>query len=1204
MMRKIYILTVVLIFIGINAQLEPQGVKSPNADSFQRYGSYNVSLSNGTVDVKIPLHEMPLQSSVLSLDLGYDTSGLKISQPSGSTGINWSINLPGIISRQVNGSIDELNPLSAPFAGGHFYEFNALDIPNIETQSGLRAFSDSVFPVYGSTPVSQDLQPDVFTFKVLGKAGKFFLGQDGVWKVQSEHNFKVIINESDFILPFNIQAPLVGNSQVTGDVIGKITLIDDNGTNYIFGSQQNSVEFTVSGFYSQKYQQIISTAWYLDSVIDRLGKSLFTCSYERGKPIARFFNNVQDQNFLYRLLSGSLISPVYLSSINTSDEKAIFHYSDRNDLTFGTEENLEYKFQLLKTNNGATPDIDPSWVSSLYHLYTNFGKNSLAQLTQQNPFVLSNWHETSKLLVWNKLDKIEIVTNNILKKEIDFEYVNKPNERLFLTRVNFKNTTNGQTAKFDYKLKYNYGNGVEYNFDGSIPKYLFLGVNHYDSYCRTNLTNQVSWIDCGETNNDHLVKKGSLLKIEYPTGGFTYFDFEQNDFSSFISRAHDSFVLETSNIRKTGGLRIKKIVNFFNLNSPDRETISYQYNINDYEGNTGGILSLDANMYPQSALPILEWYESYLLPLGNAPKLSYYGPPIIYSRVIEERENSNGKQKTVFYFSNHDTASYYMDKPFIVTAHPLDNLLYYSSFLNYIDKSFLREKLLEKKVYDVDNKLLVHNSYEYNLNDLENRYVRSFSYGTFPGILYKIYYGDAPLKKEVRREYFNNKELKTDVTYNRSDYPYRISGAPIYNGSNRLDYTLTSTPDGNTLKTEIEYQFNCIPGGSCNEDAFGLPKKVQNFKNQVLLTKDEITYKPLNSNSLSLVVDEVKKTFSNNNTPDNILKYTRYDPLGNVIEYKKENGIVVSIIMDNKRTKPLAKIEGIGYDELANYLPNIQKPYISNSSDALLNISDPNAYANLKDIELRGYVSNMRKDLTNAFVSSYTYDSFNRLKTMTTPNGFVEFYEYDSLGRLSAVRDVDGNLLKEISINYTNNSSNYPFLLEPAYNDVFSQGFIKQNCVSPLKGNIYTYTVPAKKYSSLIPGTANNLAYNDLLTNGPIQTNLYGTCITPNNYGLTGLSTIELQSSSLYLNGITVSGYFAFKPLPTFDPQNGSYIGIVPDNMIPSTERIVPFHEIGNGVERFWTFTIQTDGYVTAVFSGTALSSSSGININSFQYQK
>lgn len=1202
-MRKIFLLITISFFNCLFGQLEPKSIKSPDVSAIEKYGKYGVSLSTGTVNVNIPLYQTNIKDSQLDLNLNYDTSGLKISEPAGITGMNWTLQQPGVISRNIKGIKDEFKSTTVN-GRGHFYEYTALDIPNIETQTVYDSFESAFYP--GD---SQDLEPDIFSFTVMGKSGKFFLGQDGVWKVQSDHNFNVIINESDFVRPFNYYPavktvnydyngnPMEADVSSDGLVIGKITMIDDLGTQYIFGSSTNSIEYTANNFfYQKKGSEINSTAWYLDEVKDRTGETLFLFSYERDKPIARFYNNVDHPNkdYLYKLLSGSIISPIYLSAINTKNENVIFEYSDRNDLSFANEANIEYKFQKIKTDNGT--QVDPNWPDKLFFLYTNFNQNSAAQL---NSSVYVNWANASSLLKWKKLDKIVIKnTNGLIKREIILEYIEKPTERLFLTKVKFKNNS----TEYSYKIKYNNGNGYEYNFDGSLPNYLWLRKNIFDNYSSTGIGNDNStlcYIDCGGFDNDNLVKKGSLLKIIYPTGGFTYFDFEQNIFSKFLQKSGSSLNILQSSKRKGGGLRIKKIVNFPDINSTKRETIYYDYSLDDY--NSSGILSIDANfLEPTNDLP---WFEKFNI-VGNGVKFSYNGPAVLYSKVTETRANESGVQKTENYFSNYDTSNYYLDKPYIIKvsgAWGIENIL-----TDYIDKSFIRGKLLEKKVFDANNNLLIHSNYQYKgLDSFLGKFVYSSSHQSIPTALRKIYYGDFQLEKEFKKEYFNGKEINTEVLYDWVDYPYQISGSSIFSGSQRLNFTSTILPDGNILKTQTEYQYNCT-SGYCHDEIFALPKKISNFKNSNLLKENVFIYKPLNANPKSLVVDELKETYFNSPNQSSKLKFTKYDVYGNIIEYNKQNGNYISIIMDSNGSKPLAKIEGALYSDLTPYLSDIQKPYVSNSSEALLNLSDPFTYATQKDIELRGHVSNLRKNLLNTLVTSYTYDSYDRLKTITQPNGSVEFYEYDNLGRLLNIKDVDGNILKEYQYNYTsNNSGDYPFLLEEITNEETKFTFIKKNCAAGEIGDIYKYTIPAGKYKSLISQADLFVKLNnDKELNGQNFANLYGNCLVTNSYGLGGLSTIELQTSSLYLNTNNVTGYFVFKPLSNFEPQQENFIAVVPNDMKPSVNRNFSFHQQGPDVDRYWSFTINTEGYLLAIMSGTPLLSDEIININSFQYEK
>lgn len=84
-----------------------------------------------------------------------------------------------------------------------------------------------------------DLAPDIFTYIFCGKTGKFFLGNDGNWKVLSDENLEILFdytNDNNFITPFIATYPYkqaVDKNQ--RKTIKGFTIRDSEGTTYEFG---------------------------------------------------------------------------------------------------------------------------------------------------------------------------------------------------------------------------------------------------------------------------------------------------------------------------------------------------------------------------------------------------------------------------------------------------------------------------------------------------------------------------------------------------------------------------------------------------------------------------------------------------------------------------------------------------------------------------------------------------------------------------------------------------------------------------------------------------------------------------------------------------------------------------------------------------------------------------------------------------------
>ena len=79
--------------------------QSPEAASLLRFEDTPVNECSGTADISIPLFTLPNSTLQLPFVLRYCSSGIRVSEASGWTGLGWSLNLGGIARQQV-GALD------------------------------------------------------------------------------------------------------------------------------------------------------------------------------------------------------------------------------------------------------------------------------------------------------------------------------------------------------------------------------------------------------------------------------------------------------------------------------------------------------------------------------------------------------------------------------------------------------------------------------------------------------------------------------------------------------------------------------------------------------------------------------------------------------------------------------------------------------------------------------------------------------------------------------------------------------------------------------------------------------------------------------------------------------------------------------------------------------------------------------------------
>jgi YD repeat-containing protein len=128
------------------------------------------------------------------------------------------------------------------------------------------------------------------------------------------------------------------------------------------------------------------------------------------------------------------------------------------------------------------------------------------------------------------------------------------------------------------------------------------------------------------------------------------------------------------------------------------------------------------------------------------------------------------------------------------------------------------------------------------------------------------------------------------------------------------------------------------------------------------------------------------------------VRYHQYDSRGNPQEISQEDGTHIVYLWGYNSSLPVAKIENATWSDV-------------------LGVVNQNILDDLTktDGEIRTELNKLRSDpgLSNALITTITYNLGIGMTSQTTPNGLTTTYHYDSFGRLSYVKDSNGNILKK-----------------------------------------------------------------------------------------------------------------------------------------------------------------------------------------------
>ena len=115
MKRILYACFILSCSLGLSAQEISQPFKevippSPTVAGLMRFEEVPVNLYTGAPSISIPLFSKPLHSGMgMSVQLSYNTSGIRIDERSGWTGTGWTLMAGGSISRTVKHLPDDIN---------------------------------------------------------------------------------------------------------------------------------------------------------------------------------------------------------------------------------------------------------------------------------------------------------------------------------------------------------------------------------------------------------------------------------------------------------------------------------------------------------------------------------------------------------------------------------------------------------------------------------------------------------------------------------------------------------------------------------------------------------------------------------------------------------------------------------------------------------------------------------------------------------------------------------------------------------------------------------------------------------------------------------------------------------------------------------------------------------------------------------------
>lgn len=935
---------------------------SPQTQELNKYIDFPVDLSTGVPEISIPLYTIKAKGIEIPISLNYHASGIKNGQDDGDVGVGWSLSCNYRVSRTIYGLADtESNEMSP----SSYQNINSLT--NLSLDKYLSRF---VSDYQGSANPDTHLPPrsgsmldgeyDHFSYMVPGQSGKFIIS-DRTNKVVNEFSFTT--NKLSYI------EGTAANNLASG-VIG-FSLKDGNQNVFSFGEQLDKLGAKVLETNNGALNLKDITAWALTDIDTRYGEKI------------KFAYTNKDITSKYTLQTKLTVAEPRASSYDvweySVDDESYFRNYSVFSLSSITTQNERINFVNLNPTGYAPKKIQQ----------INITDSVTGTLVKRIEFYYSeNYFFPSG---YTFLDSVKIFDKDLLTYEkYSFTYYDRDlpsSTKLVPDQWGYNKFGNSSAELLHIELGGDVGlpPGTAFSTSRSGTVYNNSGYGGYFANRKSN-------------SNPSFF---SLKTISYPTGGRDLFEYEPNKISDVYS----------------GGIRIKAIKKFvslsqYNTNSPEM-TRYYHYGLNE-SGNGYSNYYLDHNDFRRELVlyePIAGGLEPprkrtiySSTPLGEATQVTYY-------QYVTEKSSLNGK--IVYFFSAVPNTP--------VSAYPVDitsNSIFlgnYSLGPEYISEytEWQKPKLLKKEYFNSSNILLKKENYTYYTYTGQYFYglkVRPFARtaNIFNEYTFDYYHPALELSSVHSHGIYNittGKDLLTDkseVTYSGSD-SIKVTTAYAYNIADQVIQETTVNSENQIVEKNTVYPadmpYDYIPSRMRQANDVNKVLEETIIIDSEIISQTKNYYDELSG---ELFVPNKISTYNTlTQLHEDDVVFHKYDTKGNIQEVSPKYGPITSYIWGYNSLYPVAKIVNSGY----------------NAAVAFVNMTILNN-PQTTDSQMRSELNNLRQNLPNAQVTTYTYKPLIGMTSSTDPKGLTTYYEYDNFLRLENIKDNNGDIIKNYKYNY------------------------------------------------------------------------------------------------------------------------------------------------------------------------------------------
>jgi len=520
--------------------------------------------------------------------------------------------------------------------------------------------------------------------------------------------------------------------------------------------------------------------------------------------------------------------------------------------------------------------------------------------------------------------------------------------------------------------------------------------------------------------------------------------------------------------KNVGGLRVLRTKDYTNKQEDPVLVKKYEYTQTVY--NSCGIASL-ASSGKLHYDPKFSYYSYYIKGLDEnqciflerfAQALNpQQSPHIAYSVVTEKLLNTTGESngyKEYHFYNTIEEGLSAMHSPPLLKANFKNGKI--TQVLTFDQSGSIKQKI--ENIYSQtgvnsqiqgfksslgqnkeDAMLIVYNGSPQHFEILRYPYILPPSTTSFgvPFInranhIYTISSFYAHLDETVTTDYVENEPVITKTSFyydGLTQFPKthrNVSRSTITSSKGETLETKTYYPDdvtsvsslGSDLLTSVEYSAldgkkktkdNGLTGKHQTTTPIQVEEKIISPSGSIVSASTQRTnFKTWGNEIFPENIQSVKGEITTTNKLNDRISFKEYKD-GNLLEVSKKDGPGIVYLWGYNKQYPIAKIENIFYSQISH-------TYINNAVAASNVDTDNCILTTCKEQILRNQLNAIRDlpALSNALVTTYTYDPLVGVTSMTDPSGYTSYYVYDDFNRLEYIKNKNGEVLEDYKYNY------------------------------------------------------------------------------------------------------------------------------------------------------------------------------------------